>query len=383
MSQFTFFPAPSDPGYAQIYDDASPTPNPIGSPVAIPAGTTVPVTAPHGTVMDTEGGEPVMDVLSGGLENLPQSAIPYQDAAGVGTYTPAANTRFNSTNLYRVGTIPRRELKNSASAGIGIYASLDGLIDDTIDDIPDSAVTVNGTAFGSAKATSSLDVPVKDDAGTAVGAKVGSEWIVPTRNPDGAPIIYNLGWLLFSGQTTVYQAGDEGTMYANGFFDYNPTIGPNSVMARLTNFTTLVNNNSFGNTRRFTDRAGAAAASSGNRFVMDHYVGVEYYILNTWVTSANWAAAVTSGVTINTTLGESGWYLPNDRLLDNATNDNTSGFATDPPFSMPAGTGTWSSSTAPGSTTSAKFLGLAAGQMGSNAKTGNAYIHGIYVRRFI
>ena len=383
MSQFTFFPASGGGGgYAQLYDDDTPTPSPIGSPVAIAAGTTVPVTAPHGTVMTSDMDVSVMDVLSGETKPLPKSKILFNDASDALAFTDLYDNKFDG-NLYPGITIPRRELKDSASAGIGIYASLDGLIDDTIDDIPDSAVTVNGTAFGSAKATSSLDVPVKDDAGTAVGAKVGSEWIVPTRNPDGAPIIYNLGWLLFSGQTTVYQAGDEGTMYANGFFNYNPTIGPNSVMARLTNFTTLVNNNSFGNTRRFTDRAGAAAASSGNRFVMDHYAGVEYYILNTWVTSANWAAAVTSGVTINTTLGESGWYLPNDRLLDNATNDNTSGFATDPPFSMPAGTGTWSSSTTPASTTSAKFLGLAAGQMGSNAKTGNAYIHGIYVRRFI
>ena len=383
MSQFTFFPASGGGGgYAQLYDDDTPTPSPIGSPVAIPAGTTVDVTAPHGTVMTSDMDVSVMDVLSGETKPLPKSKISFKDASDAFAFTDLYDNKFDG-NLYPVINIPRRELKDSASAGIGIYATLDRLIDDTIDDIPDSAVTVNGTAFGSAKATSSLDVPVKDDAGTAVGAKVGSEWIVPTRNPDGAPIIYNLGWLLFSGQTTVYQAGDEGTMYANGFFDYNPTIGPNSVMARLTNFTTLVNNNSFGNTRRFTDRAGAAAASSGNRFVMDHYVGVEYYILNTWVTSANWAAAVTSGVTINTTLGESGWYLPNDRLLDNATNDNTSGFATDPPFSMPAGTGVWSSSTAPGSTTNAKFLGLAAGQMGANAKTGNAYIHGIYVRRFI
>ena len=382
MSQFTFFPAPSDPGYAQIYDDASPTPNPIGSPVAIAAGTTVPVTAPHGTVMTSDMGDPVMDVLSGETKPLPKSKILFNDASDALAFTDLYDNKFDG-NLYPGITIPRRELKDSASAGIGIYASLDGLIDDTIDDIPDSAITVNGAAFANVKSTAGLDVPVKNGLGFTVGSKVGNDWIVPTRNPDGAPIIYNLGWLLFSGQTTVYQAGDEGTMYANGFFNYNPTIGPNSVMARLTNFTTLVNNNSFGNTRRFTDRAGAAAASSGNRFVMDHYVGVEYYILNTWVTSANWAAAVTSGVTINTTLGESGWYLPNDRLLDNATNDNTSGFATDPPFSMPAGTGTWSSSTAPGSTTNAKFLGLAAGQMGSNAKTGNAYIHGIYVRRFI
>ena len=213
MSQFTFFPAPSDPGYAQIYDDASPTPNPIGSPVAIPAGTTVPVTAPHGTVMTSDMDVSVMDVLSGETKPLPKSKISFKDASDASAFTDLYDNKFDG-NLYPSINIPRRELKDSASAGIGIYASLDGLIDDTIDDIPDSAVTVNGTAFGSAKATSSLDVPVKDDAGTAVGAKVGGEWIVK-RDP---LILDFTGNYQYSQEITInsYNAGTFNTPSTSG-----------------------------------------------------------------------------------------------------------------------------------------------------------------------
>jgi hypothetical protein len=163
MSQFTFFPAPSGTGYAQLYDDDSPTPNPIGSPVAIATGTTVDVTAPHGTVYTTDGDVPVVDVLSGGLANLPQSVIPYVDAAGTSATTPAADTRFNSTDLYRAGAIPRRELKDSNGDGIGIYASLDRLIDDTIPDIPDSAITLPNGAEVSLPATQPYTVPRTDE----------------------------------------------------------------------------------------------------------------------------------------------------------------------------------------------------------------------------
>ena len=204
-----------------------------------------------------------------------------------------------------------------------------------------------------------------------------------TYSPDGAPIIYNFGWSLFSGQTTSYRTGDEGTMFANGFFDYNPTLGPNTVLARLTDFYTLSNNNSFGNTLRFTDRAGSAAASSGNRFIVDHYTGLEYYVLNTWLTAADWNAAVDAGVAINATLGETGWYTPNDRMLDLVTNDNSPAFASAAPFSMPGSQPVWSSSTAPGNTGNAKFLSLSAGQLGANSKATSTYIYGIFVRRLI
>jgi hypothetical protein len=201
--------------------------------------------------------------------------------------------------------------------------------------------------------------------------------------PPGDAIIYNIGRSMFSGQETVYRTGDEGSMFAAGFFTYNPTIGPNSVLARLVDFTTLAQNNVFGNTLRFTDRTGAAAASSGNRFIQDHYVGVEYYVLNTWLTAADWNAAVDAGVAINATLGETGWFTPNDRLLDNVTNDNSAAFASGAPFSIPGAQPVWTSSTTPGNTANAKNLSLVSGAIGGASKALSTYIYGIFVRRFI
>jgi len=107
--------------------------------------------------MTSDGADPVMDVLSGGSANLPQSVINYVDASGAFAITPAVDTRFNSTNLYRVGNIPRRELKDSSSAGIGIYASLDGLIDDTIANIGDNTITLPDGTTTTIKATAPYD----------------------------------------------------------------------------------------------------------------------------------------------------------------------------------------------------------------------------------
>jgi hypothetical protein len=236
------------------------------------------------------------------------------------------------------------------------------------------AVKSNGTATQDI-----ADSTITKPDGTTVG--LAATVALDVRNYRSG-IAYNFGRILHSGQETVYQAGDEGTMYADGFFNYTRPVYPTHYAELGANFTTLAANNVWGNTLRFTDRAGAAAASSGNRFIQDHLTGLEYYVLGTYLTAATWNAAVTAGVTINATLGETGWYLPNDRVLDSITNDNSGTFITGDPFSAPGGTtNIWTSSTGPGTTTGAKFLGSPAGQVGQIAKTTNTFIYGIFVRR--
>ena len=194
---------PSGTGYAQLYDDDSPTPNPIGSPVAIPAGTTVPITAPHGTVMTTDGSTPVMDVLSGGTANLPGMILRYKDEANVEQNTGELNAEFVDPYLTYESVIPRRELKDSASAGIGLYATLGRLSGNTIPNIPDSTVNIQrkdsaGTNIGAVipvavKATATLaqnvtapdgSVQPKDSAGTNIGSAVA----VKSNGTANAPI---------------------------------------------------------------------------------------------------------------------------------------------------------------------------------------------------
>ena len=168
----------------------------------------------------------------------------------------------------------------------------------------------------------------------------------------------------------------------NGFFNYAPTIGPNSVLQGIVGFgtggdwTTLLYNNSFGGTLRFTDRAGNAVASSGNRLIIDHLTNLEYYVLNTLLTAADWNAAVDSGVAINVMLGETGRFLPNDRILDSITNDASGAFISAAPFAVSITQPIWSCSTVPGSTGNAKFLSTTGGQLGSANKATSTYIHG-------
>lgn len=206
MSQFTFFPASGGgggTGYAQLYDDDSPTPNPIGSPVAVPAGTTVDVTAPRGTVKTTDGGVDVMEVLSGGSANLPQSVILSVGSGGMPATQGPYDTNFSGGNLRPVLSVPRRQLKDSDDVGIGIYVALDAIIADTITNIPDSTVNIQrkdsaGTNIGAVipvavKATATLaqnvtapdgSVQPKDSAGTNIGSAVA----VKSNGTANAPI---------------------------------------------------------------------------------------------------------------------------------------------------------------------------------------------------
>lgn len=339
------------------------------------------------TLQDTAENPILSGIVNDPCENptltltAPNATVQLRDSAANTIGSPVAYLSNSSNNL----TAPDGSVQLRDSAGnvigspVAVRSNQTGL---TVT-APDGTITVNSAAFDNVRSNGSLNVVIKDGTGTQVGSLVGGEWIVPTRPPDGTPIIYTLGRILHSGQETVYQAGDEGTMFASGQFNYNPAIGPNSVFQRLgADFVTLLNNNMFGNTLRFTNRTGGAAANSGNRFIMDHYTGYEWYVLGTLLTAANWAAAVTAGVTLNTTLGETGWFLPNDRLLDSITNDNSAAFISANPFAVGGTDPLWTSSTTPGATANAKFLGLTQGQLGATAKTTNTYRHGLYCRRF-
>jgi hypothetical protein len=344
----------------------------IGSPIAVRSGQSgVVATCPDATIRSTDGLQTVGAALSNANFDLPQSRVLYTDAANLTQELAAADTKFATPNLQPATIIPRVTIYESDGVIVQGYADV-GNPFYTVDACPKLCDLLGDVEPANAQAQILDCVPeATEDA------------IRDILAPPGDAIIYNIGRSMFSGQETVYRTGDEGSMFAAGFFNYNPTIGPNSVLARLSNFTTLINNNIYGNTLRFTDRTGAAAASSGNRFIQDHYVGVEYYVLGTWLTAADWNAAVDAGVAINATLGETGWFLPNDRLIDNATNDNSAAFASGAPFSMPGTQPVWTSSTTPGNTTNAKFLSLTLGQLGAASKAISTYQYGIFVRRFI
>lgn len=77
-----------------------------------------------------------------------------------------------------------------------------------------------------------------------------------------------------TGQTTSYRTGDDAWGVVNQPY---PAPPPNpSYWAELSDHTTLVNNNAFGNTNRFTDENGLQVYGSG--YFIDHYTGLGYAI---------------------------------------------------------------------------------------------------------
>lgn len=369
---------------------------------SIPSGGSDDIIAPDGHV--TVNTVPYIDVMSGqtqevevvdsdevpvgsliaGLWTIADSQVQRKDSGGGDIGAPIAILAEDSINV----TCPDAtvQLKDSAGNNIG---SADSYLSNSSNNktAPDGTVTINNSVptllhtvgvKSNGSATQAIaDSTITKPDGTTVG--LPATVALDVRNYRSG-IAYSLGRILHSGQKTVYRTGDEGTMFAAGFFDYTRPVYPTHYAEIGATFGTMAANNSFGNTLRFTDRAGSAAASSGNRFVMDHLTGIEYYVLGTYLVAASWNAFVDAGVALNATLGETGWYSVPDRVLDSITNDDASTFITAAPWSAPAAS-LWTSSTLPGTTTSAKFLGTP-GQLGGSAKTTATFEYGIFCRRF-
>jgi len=193
-------------------------------------------------------------------------------------------------------------------------------------------------------------------------------------------ILYMGGINNWSGQSTVYRAGDEGTAYANGLYTFTDPFYPTHA-SRLSDFYTLAANNIHGNTLRFTDRAGAAPATSGNRFIQDHSTGWEYYRLGT-LSSALWNAQVDAGVALNATLGETGWVLcPIDLLELIADRSLGTGCLNYGGFLMGTSGGVWSSTTR-GSLTTNAFSFFIDFQRPANELKASVSNNALFCRRF-
>jgi hypothetical protein len=100
-----------------------------------------------------------------------------------------------------------------------------------------------------------------------------------------------------TGQTTSYRTGDDGDIEAG----------------RDSNFTTLVENNPFGNTNRFTDELGGATYT--NNIVIDWstYDGATvlgWYRVNNGI-DINWAGAIAGALATSIGTFTTGWRLPN------------------------------------------------------------------------
>ena len=277
------------------------------------------------------------------------------------------------------------QLRDSSGNAIG---SPDSYVPGTVADktAPDGTVTINNSV-----PTLLHSVAVKSN-GAATQAIADSTITKPDGTTVGLPatvaldvrdyrsgIAYSFGRVFWSGQTTEYRTGDEKYVYDAGFFDYTRPVYPTHYAELGANFLTLAADNIHGNTLRFTDPSGSAAATTGDRVIQDHLTGLEWYRPGTLPTTVSWNDAIDAALALSAG-GHSDWILPPLNLLmglaryESGVNMNYGGFLIT--------TSLWSSTTNSYSTTQAKVFGATSSVTEANNPKTNTLRY-ICCRRFI
>lgn len=259
-------------------------------------------------------------------------------------------------------------------------------------------ILINGLVWDTLIAPTTEDIPVKNTAGTNLGSKVGANWEVADitlKQPNGTDETkvagINLACTLIpdlatqdlnnqlkpkqirqiqrqeplrTGQTTIYRTGDDG----------------NLLMGIGASFSTLADNNIFGNTSRFTDENGHFAFV--NNFVLDHLSGLMWYRVP--VTTTQWNGAI-DGAEASTQGGFSDWFLPNINQLISICNfaTVTNALLNYAPFNIAITASTdriWTSTTTPNASANAYTLQSNSTFAGTGKSTSQSYI---ICRKFI
>lgn len=153
--------------------------------------------APDGELFATDGVTPVLVIKSGGSESLPGSRIKYVDVAGASQLTAVSDTEFASGTLRPADEIARRELKNAGGTGLGVYATVAGLIANTVPNCPIPLKFV----WGAGDADTLTHTITTDEAGT---------YTTYTQDGGSGTITYNkngLGFVSVAG-TISFVPGD-------------------------------------------------------------------------------------------------------------------------------------------------------------------------------
>lgn len=173
-------------------------------------------------------------------------------------------------------------LKNTLNTTLSTTAIVSNVSSDIT--APDSTITINSASFFPYPSGATSNIIVKDTLGSAVGSKVGTEWIVPSGStPSGVLLQFPVGE-----QYTTYRTGDEGWRLQNGWYNYIAPTSP-AVIAQLdrtagANYwfklksAIKVGGNS--NTIRFVDVDGLQAWGTTNnkdKITIDKLTGLGFY----------------------------------------------------------------------------------------------------------
>ena len=177
-------------------------------------------------------------------------------------------------------------------------------------EVANNAITVNGGSGFDIKATDPLNIVLTDTTSASVVPDSVTfhegthhvDIVLPTNSPT-----YSSAMLMKTGQTTSYATNDDGDLEKG----------------RGSSFFTLVANNPFGNTNRFTDTLGGTTYA--NNIVIDwstyngtSVLGYRRTELN--VTSGGWASCVSTCAALSFGGFTSGWRLANLNEWNNILN---------------------------------------------------------------
>jgi hypothetical protein len=140
--------------------------------------------------------------------------------------------------------------------------------------------------------------------------------------------------LMKTGQTTSYRTGDDGDLERG----------------RNVSFTTLAENNVFGNTNRFTDELGGQTYTKNIVIDWSTYNGSTVLGWRRTRNSSNWLSAIDGALIVSIAPFTSGWRLPNVQELFSIQFFGGSGKLNYAPFTTAAGFDLWTSTTNPAQT---------------------------------
>jgi len=149
--------------------------------------------------------------------------------------------------------------------------------------------------------------------------------------------------LMKTGQTTSYRTGDDGDLEAG----------------RNVDFTTLAENNPFGNTNRFTDELGGSTYTNDIVIDWSTYDGstVLGYRRTRNGTNVTWDQAIDGALAVSIGTFTTGWRLPNVQELFSLLNWTTLGINYSPlNIGLNSTISIWTSTTNPAGTTTAYRL---------------------------
>lgn len=332
----------------------------------------VSVSIPSGRAMTTNGLVEVVSVPPGVDVPLPQSVINYQMADGLPSPTPLGpyNTLYSAGTL-KGGAAPRFVVRR-ASDGTTIIATGD-IANPFVELSPQVVKDTNGATIATHEVNEPAEVP-----DSVLTLPDGSPGILPASSPFDirtlrSGIVYAVNEGMFSGELRPFLTGDERWAYVNGLFTQDYPAYP-AQFTRLVDFSTLADNNIYGNANRFTDDLGTQVYAA--RIVLDHFTGIAWYspgaaMNGTWNVAVGACRALTVG-------GHTDWVLPPLGILRTIINNSTNIRISYAPFGID-GQSVHSSTTNPSSTANSLPM-QNSGAFQSAAKTASARY--IACRRF-